>query len=133
MSRENIEIVRQACEAWGQGDISIYRDMYAPDATAYAGSLAPEVVGEMSGPEEIMAALESLRETFEESELIPSDFIDKGDLLVVKILMRARPRGSLGWIEWPLSVLYRFREGLIAHQAWYVDQREALEAAGLRE
>jgi hypothetical protein len=49
MSEENVQTVRRACEAWGTGDISIYRQMYATEATAYAGALAPEVVGEMKG------------------------------------------------------------------------------------
>jgi ketosteroid isomerase-like protein len=132
-SEENIQTVRRACEAWGTGDISIYRQMYATDATAYAGSLAPEVVGEMTGAEEIIGLLESLLDSFEESELVPSDFIAEGDVLVARVLMRARPHGTSGRIEWPLSVCYRFKDGLITHQAWYTDHEEALEAAGVRE
>jgi ketosteroid isomerase-like protein len=133
MSEENIQTVRRACEAWGTGDISIYRQMYATDATAYAGALAPEVVGEMKGAEEIIGLLESLLGSFEESELVPSDFIGEGDVLVARVLMRARPHGSSGKIEWPVSVYYRFKDGLITHQAWYSDHAEALEAAGLSQ
>jgi hypothetical protein len=133
MSEENIETIKRACEAWGQGDISIYRQMYAADATAYAGSLAPEVVGEMEGPEEIIGILESLLDTFEESQLLPREFIGEGDLIVVRLLMRGRPHGSSGWIEWPLSLVYRFRENLITYQGFYASHAEALEAAGLSE
>jgi ketosteroid isomerase-like protein len=133
MSEENIRMVRRACEAWGEGDISSYRQMYASDATAYAGTLAPEVIGEMKGPEEIITRLESLLATFDESQLIPTDFIEDGDVLVVKMLMRARPHESSSWIEWRISVVYRFHENRISHQAWYTDHAEALEAAGLRD
>ena len=133
MSQENIRIIEQACEAWGAGDISIYMQMYAPDATAYAGNLAPEVVGELKGPEEIIAIFESMMSTFDESQLLPEQFIGDGDLIVVRLLMRGRPKGSTAWIEWPLSVAYTFRDGVIAHQGFYADHDDALEAVGLSE
>ena len=133
MSEENVRTIERACEAWGAGDISIYKQMYAPDVTAYAGILAPEVVGELKGPEEIIAIFESLMSTFDESQLLPKRFIGDGDLIVVRLLMRGRPKGSSAWIEWPLSVAYRFREGVIAHQGFYADHDEALEAVGLSE
>ncbi len=107
--------------------------MYAPDATGYAGRLAPETSGELKGRDEIISALESLRETFEHSELVPGDFTEHGEVVVVPMLMRAQHRGSSGTIEWPLWVVYRFRENLIVHQAWYSNRAEALEAAGLPE
>jgi ketosteroid isomerase-like protein len=131
MGRENIEMVRRACEAWGKGDISIYREMYAPDVTAHAGMLAPEVPGDMTGPDQLMEILESLMTTFERSELIPSGFIEEGETLVVPIVMRAVPREGSRTVEWHLATVYRFREGLIAHQGWYTTLDEALDAAGL--
>jgi ketosteroid isomerase-like protein len=128
MSQENIDTVRRACEAWGTGDISIYRAMYAPDAIAHAGPLAPEFPGgEITGPDQVIAVFESLMATFEESELIPTGFIEDGDSLVVPVVMRAVPRESSATIEWHLAIVYRFRDGLITHQAWYPTLEEALE------
>jgi ketosteroid isomerase-like protein len=128
MSQENIDTVRRACEAWGAGDISIYRAMYAPDAIAHAGPLAPEFPGgEITGPDQIIAAFESLMATFEQSELIPSGFIEDDDSLVVPVVMRAVARESAAPIEWHLVIAYRFRDGLIIHQAWYPTLEEALE------
>jgi ketosteroid isomerase-like protein len=133
MSQENVETIKRACEAWGTGDISIYREMYAHDVIAYAGSLAPEVTGELEGRDRVMDILESFLETFEYSELLPGEFLEDGDVVVVPILMRARPRGSTGTIEWRLVAAYRFRDGLIVHQSWHQTREEALEAAGLSE
>jgi ketosteroid isomerase-like protein len=128
----NIQTVRRACEAWGTGDISIYRGMYAPDVTASAGRFAPEIPeGEMKGVDEIMDAFDSLMKTFERSELIPEAFLEEGDHLVVPVLMRALPRNSSATIEWHLAIAYTFRDGLITHQAWYPTLAEALESAGL--
>jgi ketosteroid isomerase-like protein len=132
MGSENVETVRRACEAWGTGDISIYREMYAPDVTAYAGQLAPELPGgEFTGVNQIMAVLESLMATFEHSELLPGEFIEEGDTLVAPVVMRAVTKESEATIEWHLAIAYRFRDGLIAHQAWYPTLEEALEKAGL--
>jgi ketosteroid isomerase-like protein len=126
---QKIELIRDACAAWGTGDISIYGEMYASDATAYAGRLAPEITGELRGPDEIIAVLQSLLETFEHSELVPESFFERGDAVVVGMLMRAKPRGASGTIEWRLWVTYRFRANRIVHQAWYEAKGEALEAA----
>jgi ketosteroid isomerase-like protein len=129
----NVDTVRRACEAWSTGDISIYREMYAPDVTADAGLLAPEIPGgKMTGVDEVMEAFRSLMQTFESSELIPEEFVEEGDHLVVPVLMRAVPRGSSGTIEWRLAIAYRFRDGLITHQAWYPTLEEALESAGIQ-
>ena len=131
MSRENVETIKRACEAWGTGDISVYREMYADDVIAYAGSLAPEVTGELEGKDRIMDILESLLETFDHSELLPGEFLEDGDVVVVPMLMRARPHGSSATIEWRLAVAYRFRDGLIVRQSWHPTREEALQAVGL--
>lgn len=133
MQRENIETVRRACEAWGTGDISIYREMYAPDVTAYAGQLAPELPGgEFTGVEQIMAVFESLMATFEHSELVlRGELIEEGDTLVAPVVMRAVTQQSRATIEWHLTIAYRFRDGLIVHQAWYPTLEEAREKVGL--
>ena len=132
MGRENAETVRRACEAWGTGDISIYREMYAPDVTAYAGQFAPELPGgEFTGLEQIMAAFESLMATFAHSELILGEIIGEGDTLVAPVVMRAVTEESQATIEWHLAIAYRFRDGLIVHQAWYPTLEEALEKTAL--
>ncbi len=128
---QNVETIRRACAAWETGDISIYRGMYAPDASAYAGRLAPEFWGDLQGPDEIVDALESLLGTFEHSELVPGEFTEDGDVVVIEMLMRAQPRNSSGTIEWRLWAMYRFRGDQIVRHAWYASEADALEAAGL--
>jgi ketosteroid isomerase-like protein len=131
LGHENIETVRRACEAWGTGDISSYREMYAPDVTAYAGQLAPELPGgEFTGADQIIGVFESLMAAFKHSELLPGKFFEQGDTLVVPVVMRAVTEESQATIDWHLAIVYRFRDGLIVHQAWYPTLEEALENAG---
>lgn len=129
--KSHTELIRRACEAWGSGDISIYREMYAPDVTAHAGELAPEIAGDVHGPEPIIRVFESLMASFDRSELIPGEFTERGDTVVVPIVMRARPHGTTETIEWKTWVFYRFRGGLIAQQGWYAERADAFRAAGL--
>ena len=129
--QSHTELIRRACEAWGTGDISVYREMYAPDVTAHTGELAPELAGDIQGPEPIIRVLESLMGSFERSELIPGEFTERDDTVVVPIVMRAQPHGTTETIEWKTWVVYRFRGGLIAHQGWYAERADAFRAAGL--
>jgi hypothetical protein len=106
--------------------------MYAPDVTAFAGMLAPELPdGKMTGVGQVMETLQSLMETFESSELIPDEFIEEGEHLVVPVLMRAIPRGTSETIDWRLAIAYTFRGGLIVRQAWYPTLEEALDSVGI--
>ena len=42
MAPRHADMVRRACQAWCDGDISVYREMYAPDVVAEGGGLWPE-------------------------------------------------------------------------------------------
>src|SRR5436190_21036002 len=110
MSQENVETIKRACEAWGTGDISIYREMYAHDVIAYAGSLAPEVTGELEGRDQVMDILESFLETVEYSELLPGEFIEEGDEVVVPMMMSWWPVDSSGSSDCRFVVTYWLRD-----------------------
>jgi ketosteroid isomerase-like protein len=127
----HIEIVRRACQAWCDGDISVYREMYAPDVVAEAGGLWPEDKGSVRGVDAVIANFESLIRAFERSELIPKRFYEADDALVVELIWRGVLAGSDTPIEQRLACAYRFRGQLIVHTAWYADLSEALESVGL--
>ena len=131
MSHEHIDVVRTACAAWNAGDISIYWDLYAPDVIADGGALWPEAGGPVDGPAALMRNYESIRATFEYSELLPEGFVESGDALVVAMLWRGVPRGGERVAEQRLYVSYRFREGRIWRQWWSADLGGALDAVGL--
>jgi ketosteroid isomerase-like protein len=131
MAREHIDIVRAACAAWNSGDISVYWDLYAPDVIADGGSLWPEAGGPVNGPEALMHNYESIRATFDYSELHPEGFVEGDNVLVVAMRWRGVPRGGERIAEQRLFVSYRFRDGRIWRQWWSADVDEALDAVGL--
>jgi ketosteroid isomerase-like protein len=124
------DMVRRACQAWCDGDISIYREMYAPDVVAEAAWLWPEDRGAVRGVDAVICKLESIVRAFERNELIPERFFEKGDTLAVELVWRGVLNGSEAPVEQRLACTYRFRDGLITHTAWYPELEEALEAVG---
>lgn len=131
MASAHTDMVRRACQAWSDGDISVYRDMYAADVVAEGGGLWPEGEGSEQGAEAVIANFESILAAFESSELIPEFFYEQGDSLVAALLWRGVLPGADAPIEQRLACAYRFRDGLIAYTAWFTDATEAAAAVGL--
>jgi ketosteroid isomerase-like protein len=129
----NVHMVQRACAAWCEGDISIYREMYAPDVVASGGRLWPEGEGSVAGVDAVIRNFESLLAAFERSELIPESYLEAGETLVVRLLWRGLLRGSETPVEQRLVCAYKFRDGLIAYTAWFEDIHDALRAVGLPE
>jgi ketosteroid isomerase-like protein len=124
-------MVRRACEAWCEGDISIYREMYTDDVVAEGGGLWPEGDGSIRGADAVIRNFESVMAPFERSELIPIDFHEQGDALAVELCWRGFMAGTAAPVEQRLVCGYRFREGLIAYTAWYPELDAALDALGI--
>jgi ketosteroid isomerase-like protein len=131
MADAHIEIVRRACEAWCEGDISVYREMYAPDVIADPGGLWPEGEWAAEGIDAVMGTFESILGVFERSELVPEDFHSDGDALVAALLWRGVIAGADVPIEQRIACAYRFKDGLIAYTAWFAELSEAAAAVGL--
>jgi ketosteroid isomerase-like protein len=131
MAREHIDLVRTACAAWNSGDISVYWELYDPDVIAYGGSLWPEAGGPVSGPDALMSNYESIRASFEYSELHPDGFVEGDEVLVVAVRWRGVPRGGERVVDQRLFISYRFRADRIWRQWWSADVDEALDAVDL--
>lgn len=129
MTSERTEAIRLAHEAWNRGDFDGVRELYADDITADAGVMWPSS-GTLSGKEPIIERFASIRETFENSEVIPDDYIEHGDTVVVPTRWRGVVAGST--IEQLVVAAYTFRGSHVSHIAYYdgVDAAfEALEGA----
>ncbi len=126
------DLVRKACQAWCDGDISVYREMYAADVIAEGGGLWPEGEGSVQGVDAVIANFESIMAAFERSELVPERFVEADERLAVGLLWRGVIPGSETPVEQRLACGYRFRDGLISHTAWYPELEDAVRALGLR-
>jgi ketosteroid isomerase-like protein len=83
--------------------------------------------------------IEAVRQTFElwdedwETELSPQEFVDAGDQVVLLQHELRRGRGSGVEVEADTAVLYDLRDGRIVRIQGFMDQTNALAAAGLSE
>jgi ketosteroid isomerase-like protein len=132
MSQENVEIVRQVYEAFQRGDSKKLMNLVSPDIELHGTS------GGLSDGS-VARGIEAVRQTFDlwdqdwETKLSPQEFIDAGDQVVVLQHEHRRGRGSGAEVEAKTAVLYGLRDGGVVRIQGFMDQAEALEAAGLRE
>jgi ketosteroid isomerase-like protein len=133
MPKGHADMVRRACQAWCDGDISVYREMYAPDVVAEGGGLWPEGDGSVQGVDAVIANFESILRAFERSELIPERFIESGDALAAQLLWRGVIPGTEKPVEQRIVCAYRFRGELIVYTAWHAELDEALASLGLTD
>jgi ketosteroid isomerase-like protein len=131
MSRENVEVVQRAIEAWNAGDMDAFRELCDPDIIMRTPEGWPEP-GPFVGREAVMREWYQVREAWDEDAVEPiSDFIDVGDRVLVRQIWRAVGQGPQANIE--TTNVMTVRKGRIVYQEFFWDHAEALEAAGLRE
>jgi ketosteroid isomerase-like protein len=143
VSRENVEIAR----AYFAEIARASRKDFDPEATTskIAGFWSPEIEWDTSGGpvleisgvyQGIDGARQWCREWFSAWEALHFEYevVDAGDRVVTLLDLRMRGRSSgievaLGKHAWVIT----FRDGLMVRVKLYMNQSEALEAAGLSE
>ena len=142
MSAENVEIVRRVTEAFGAGTSESDReDMLTKIAELWDPEIEMDVsevpVLDISG---VYRGADAVRQVWREWlaawENTPFDYelVDAGDRVVQLLDLQVRGRST--GIEMPFgkfAFVYTVREGLIVRQKLYMDQSEALKAAGVEE
>ena len=129
MSRENIEIVRAAHEAWNTGDRERLRELHDPDVIARSLEGWPEP-GPFVGREAVMRQFDQLQDTWEINKVDPvGAFIDVADRVVVRVIWRGVGRGPDSNME--MTSVFTLRDGKIFAIEYFWDHAKALEAVGL--
>jgi ketosteroid isomerase-like protein len=142
VSQENVEVVRRVTEAFRAGTSKSDRESML---TEIAKLWDPEIemdasevpVLDISG---VYRGADAVRQVWLEWlaawGTTPFDYelVDAGDRVVQLFDLQVRGRST--GIEMPfgkIAWVYTLRDGLIVHQKLYMDQSEALKAAGLAE
>ncbi len=132
MSRENVELVRAAYEAWNRGDIGAALEHSRPDVRFVQDRRIPGAV-DLTGREACRAWLESFYETWDEFRLSPDRIEAVGDRVLILATIRAKGRMSEIEIEQRIGHILTVHGGQTVEWRSYADPADALEAAGLRE
>ena len=127
MSQENVEIVRRSYEYFGaNGEIRAHADLVWdvsnlgwPDQQIYSGP-----AGAMQFNAEWAAA-------WDDWEMVPEDYIDAGERVVVILIQRGRSKATGIPVEMRFAQVWTLRNGQGVRMQLYASVEEALEAVGL--
>jgi ketosteroid isomerase-like protein len=130
MSQENVEVVRVGIEAWNAGDTDRALSVFDPEIefrSATERKTYRGLDGMARYREDVGAVIEDFH--FEDTR-----FLDPGkDRVVVLYRIVGRGAGSGVPVSREVGSVWQLRNGKILKGEIYLDQREALEAAGLSE
>jgi ketosteroid isomerase-like protein len=132
VSRENVELVRGALEAFLRGDVDAAAQAAHPDLVAYRAPPLPDPQT-YRGIEGVLQMYADWTADFEEFEMATGEYIDADDRVVVDIFQRGRGRASGALVEGRFWFVYTIVGGRIARQDVFGDRHQAFEVAGLAE
>jgi ketosteroid isomerase-like protein len=133
MSEENVEIVRQAYEAFNRGDIERAVANIAPDFEYVSTGVIPGTEEVYRGPEGLRRFLEGFWAEFDDAQAEINETIEADDLVLVLLTLRGRGKRSGAEAGWSIFQLWTVRDGKAVCGQAFTSRHEALEAAGLRE
>jgi ketosteroid isomerase-like protein len=133
MSQENVEIVRQANEAFNRGDIEGVLTFYAEDAEVEDLMNAPDLPRVVRGIEEVRRALMAWVQTFDEFRAEIAEYIDEGHHVVCVTDWYGKSREGLT-THLRTGDVVEIRDGkFVRVTIGYESREQALEAVGLSE
>jgi len=137
MSQENLEVVRELMALRE-------RVLESGEPPTRTGLIAPDFEIDMSrrvfnpavyhGIDGLVRLNEEIRDVWEEFRVVPEQFIDAGDRVVVFETIHARGRGSGVELDTRTSAtIWTLRDGRATRVQIGFDPQEALKAVGLEE
>jgi ketosteroid isomerase-like protein len=137
MSAENVEIVRELMalreRALESGEPITHTDLLAPD---FEIDMSRQVFNPAvyRGIDGLARLNDEIRDVWEEFRVVPEQFIDAGDRVVVMEKVRGRGRSSGVEVETQThATIWTLRDGRVTRVQVAVDPNEALKAVRLEE
>lgn len=132
MSQANVDIARRAILAFNARELPAFTALTTADFEWSPSMVAIE--GEVfRGNEGIGTYFTHLSDAWEEFRILPGSFRDGADLVVMLGRLRGRGKNSGVPVDAALGMVFDFRGQLVSRIRGYLDHREALQAARLRE
>jgi ketosteroid isomerase-like protein len=129
MSRGNVEIAKRCVDAFNRRDVEALLDLGTPDWVLSSQLL--DASADFRGREGIERFYAMLSESWEEFRTVVDDYRDLGDRVLCLGRNTARGKGSGVTVDAPTAAILDFRDGKVSRIRLYLDQSEALRAAGL--
>src|SRR4051794_5601099 len=129
MSQENIESVRRAYDvAFVQRSVEGIRELLADDFNWHQRAEWPGQ--SVYRAEDVPQLWADLDDTYSEFNVVPVEFVDVGDSVIVTVETTTRLRTSTARIAGRLWHVWHIRDGLLRDVRVYGTDTQAMEAAG---
>jgi ketosteroid isomerase-like protein len=133
MSQENVELARQAYEAWNRGDLDWFLDHMTEDFEFRPGLGFSDLDIVYRGKRGWRRFAETWREAWEDITVTVERIEDVDDRIVALLTFDGKGRGSGVEVSVRVGQVATVTEGRVSKLVSTPDWAEALEAAGLRE
>jgi ketosteroid isomerase-like protein len=131
MSQENLEWVRQAHDHFAKTGEPMWEAL-DPEVEIFDHDI-PDASNPYKGAEGMAQWLSDFAQSWDRYELEVERLVDAGDRILSLFRIRAVGAGSGVPVERRDAMVWAFRDGKLVRLDYFNDQRQALEAVGLRE
>jgi ketosteroid isomerase-like protein len=132
MSQFQREALRAKYKAVSKDHLgAIFEDVH-PDFELKTADRVPGA-GTYHGAEAATQFFAELVEPFEQVTYDPQEFFERGDQIVVFLVVRFHPRGTSSVVENQVAALWTIRDGKPARCEVFAQREKALEAAGMSD
>jgi uncharacterized protein len=130
MSESDVEVVKQAIDAFSRGDAAAFAALTTPDLEwkTGLGAVEGEIFHGHAGVELYFSRLTS---AWEEFRFLTDEYRETAGGVVALGRLEGRGRGGGVPVDSPVGAVWDLRDGRIWRLRAYLDQGEALEVAGL--
>ncbi len=131
MSEENVEIVKRVTDAFNRREVNALLDVAIPDCVMSSQLL--DATADFRGSEGLERFYAMLSESWEDFQSVAQEYRDLGDRVLALGRNRGCGKGSGVPVDGPYGAVFDFCDGKISRIRLFLDQAEALRAAGLSE
>jgi ketosteroid isomerase-like protein len=129
VSEENVALLRRLYDEWSKGNLVPGDEFYAPDALFEPIAEGREAF-DLDGWHRFM---QGFLEQWEDFRMVPQDFLDLGDAVIVTERQHATGKRSGIEMEQTAYAVWSFKNGRITGARWELDVDEARQFAGLTD
>ncbi len=132
MAQTNVDVVRQALDAYATRNVAALRALADPDMELDWSASRGWLAGIYRGIEEALRFYEGYFEAFDEIVIKPDSFRQVGDSVVVPNVAYQRGRDGIE-VSARSTLVFTLRSRRITRICLYQETQQALEAVGLTE
>ncbi len=126
MSSENIDLARNAYDAFGRGDLQAVGAGFSEDVEWLTSDSLP-LGGLVRGRDAVLQNFAQIPQYWDKFEVAPDEYIDGGEWVVVRGTQRATAKNGRS-IQAPFAHLIKIVDGKTVRGEFYADSAKAAEA-----